>query len=55
MAGLFFGSKSDLDTTGMTMTALGMHRDFPGVQDALDKAVTMLKEKNICCTNGWFF
>ncbi len=50
----FFGSKSDLDTTGMTMTALGMHRDFPGVQDALDKAVTMLKEKTFVAQTGGF-
>ncbi|MSD84209.1 LPXTG cell wall anchor domain-containing protein [Lactobacillus curvatus] len=49
-----FGSKSDLDMTGMTMTALGMHRDFPGVQAALDKAVTMLKAKAFVAQTGGF-
>lgn len=49
-----FGTKSDLDITGMTMTALGMHRDVPGVQDALNKAVVMLKEKAFDKTTGGF-
>ena len=50
-----FGTDSDVDITGMAMTALGMHRDVTGVQPALDKAVSMLKDKAFQKATGGFF
>ena len=50
----FFGSVSDLDITGMTMSALGMHRDQPKVQSALDRAVALLKTTGFVKTTGGF-
>lgn len=50
----FFGSVSDLDITGMTMSALGMHRDPPKVQSALDRAVALLKTTGFVKTTGGF-
>ncbi|UTC11341.1 MucBP domain-containing protein [Latilactobacillus curvatus] len=50
-----FGTDSGVDITGMAMTALGMHRDVTGVQPALDKAVSMLKDKAFQKATGGFF
>ncbi|MCM1598376.1 LPXTG cell wall anchor domain-containing protein [Latilactobacillus sakei] len=50
----FFGSVSDLDITGMTMSALGMHRDQPKVQSALDRAVALLKTTGFVKATGGF-
>ena len=50
----FGGSKSDLDITGMAMTALGLHRDQPAVQSAMDRATTMLKTTAFVKSTGGF-
>lgn len=49
----FGGSESDLDITGMAMTALGMHRDQAGVQTAMDRATAMLKTTFLKDTGGF--
>ncbi|MED0708296.1 PQQ-binding-like beta-propeller repeat protein [Aneurinibacillus aneurinilyticus] len=38
-------TSGDIDSTGMALTALGPHRDMPGVQAAIDKAVAWLKSQ----------
>lgn len=39
------GEASDLDTTGMVLTALAAHKKQAGVKQSIDKAVAFLKDK----------
>lgn len=46
------GRYADIDTTAMTVQALSRHKELPDVQDAIDRAVVKMSEKQ--CQSGGF-
>lgn len=46
------GRSADIDTTAMTVQALARHKELPDVQDAIDRALVKMSEKQ--CQSGGF-